>query len=238
MVSFLPPLERTVWGTTTWSLLHIVAARYPEHPTDAQRTAAQQLFTSLATLLPCTLCQGHYRGLLAETPPAVSSRTDLEHWLWTVHNRVNERLGHPVVSLAQCQQRWRNLSMQQYGPYVWRAIHFLAFLAPERLSADQTQQFVIFFSALVVLMPGEHFRYACKVHPLRLTTSTRAELANWTVEIHRLVSMRLLKGDASDMTYAMAERIYTSVIAPCSNGRDGRDGRDGQAPSRPGILWW
>ena len=218
----LAPAAVSVWGYCTWTFLHTLAAKYPHSPTLDQKRAAKDLFESLAEILPCTLCQGHYTKLIAESPPAVNSRNDLVHWLWAAHNLVNERLGKPTVAFADCLRRFNTIEMPQWGPYAWRAMHLICFGAPEQFTGSQQSAYARFFGSLAWVMPFESARvtYVAVVRskPLGLDKLTgRSALSRWMVDVHNMANFILLKPE--QMAYEEAKQLYGRSVAPCSDGK-------------------
>lgn len=86
------------WGPGAWKFLHEITFYYPEDPSVEQQTHALNLFNSLRVLLPCEECRTHYDLDLKSFPPDTKSKTTLSQWLIDLHNRVNIRLGKPIVN--------------------------------------------------------------------------------------------------------------------------------------------
>lgn len=63
------PLDKNELGRYTWSLLHTMAAYYPELPTEEQQNAALQFISSLALLYPCPHCAADFREAIKLNPP-------------------------------------------------------------------------------------------------------------------------------------------------------------------------
>lgn len=49
-----------------------------------------------AQLYPCGDCARHFAKLLEKNPPQTSSRQVAAVWGCHIHNKVNDRLGHPI----------------------------------------------------------------------------------------------------------------------------------------------
>jgi hypothetical protein len=94
----LPP---AVWGPIFWNTIHIVALGYSITPTDEEKKAAKQFYESLTYVIPCPICRVHYKSHLEELPvdAALGGRSDLIEWTWKIHNRVNEELGKPQITI-------------------------------------------------------------------------------------------------------------------------------------------
>lgn len=50
------PPDNLALGRSTWTLLHSMAANYPENPTDERQLLTQNFFNILAKIYPCKYC--------------------------------------------------------------------------------------------------------------------------------------------------------------------------------------
>lgn len=98
------------WGPKAWARLHATARQYPQHPSWHDRRAADEFLTSFTESIPCASCRRHFEEM---TRPYVvfqySSKifdSSDEFFGATVewHNRVNERIGKPRVSLEYAKK--------------------------------------------------------------------------------------------------------------------------------------
>jgi hypothetical protein len=94
----MPP---SAWGPIFWNAIHIVTLGYPSNPSAEDKEGARKFFESLATVIPCPICREHYKKHIAESPvePALDDKGRLIHWGWDLHNRVNEMLGKPTITV-------------------------------------------------------------------------------------------------------------------------------------------
>lgn len=87
-----------VWGPLLWGAIHT---------TCLTGTATSEFMNALADALPCPSCSTHFKELLIEFPfPESNDPTILFQWSVNVHNRVNARIGKPIVTMEQALQRW------------------------------------------------------------------------------------------------------------------------------------
>mmetsp|Transcript_5890 Transcript_5890/g.36506 ORF Transcript_5890/g.36506 Transcript_5890/m.36506 type:complete len:188 (+) Transcript_5890:293-856(+) len=119
--STLPPLQggrvdREVLGRSTWTLLHTLAAQFPEHPTKQQKKDAKTLLDVLTRIYPCGECAHHFQKLVREHPPVVESGDEFARWMCEVHNVVNVRLHKPTFNCERVQARWGKLDCDE-GDY-------------------------------------------------------------------------------------------------------------------------
>ena len=110
-------LTRESLGRATWTLLHAVAASYPDKPSRGQRKAAAALVGSLAELYPCAECAAHLRGHLTTRPLDASTGPALRAWACALHNDVNADLGKPLASCAPAAlaRQWPALDCEVDG---------------------------------------------------------------------------------------------------------------------------
>jgi hypothetical protein len=96
--------DPTVWGPPFWFFLHTIAMTYPLHPnTGTKKKYYDFLYTMLPLFLPVSSMSSYYQQLLQSFPvtPYLDSRDDLVRWMHFIHNKVNQRLEKPEISLAQ-----------------------------------------------------------------------------------------------------------------------------------------
>eukprot|EP00555_Chaetoceros_dichaeta_P002797 CAMPEP_0198251068 /NCGR_PEP_ID=MMETSP1447-20131203/2032_1 /TAXON_ID=420782 /ORGANISM="Chaetoceros dichaeta, Strain CCMP1751" /LENGTH=186 /DNA_ID=CAMNT_0043936013 /DNA_START=161 /DNA_END=721 /DNA_ORIENTATION=+ len=106
------PVTKDELGKSSWTLLHSMAAWYPEKPTKVEETKMAQLMEAISIFYPCTYCAEDFRESLKENPTKTESRQDLSLWLCGQHNLVNEKLGKPIFKcdVDILDERWRKSS--------------------------------------------------------------------------------------------------------------------------------
>lgn len=106
--SSCPPRSAEL-GRSSWTLLHSMAAWYPDNPTRQEQTRMANFMEALGDFYPCPWCADDFRAELQKTPPAVETRTDLCMWLCDQHNRVNQKLGKQLFdcNMRDLDERWR-----------------------------------------------------------------------------------------------------------------------------------
>lgn len=82
-------------GNSAWHLLHTVLARYPDKPSEQEKSTLKQYIHLFAQVYPCGDCARHFQKLLAKYPPQVGSRKNAALWGCDIHNKVNTRLQKP-----------------------------------------------------------------------------------------------------------------------------------------------
>jgi hypothetical protein len=63
-----PPTSAKL-GRSTWTLLHTMAAWYPDEPSKAEQTSMKRFFSALGRFYPCPWCATDFRANLEEKPP-------------------------------------------------------------------------------------------------------------------------------------------------------------------------
>lgn len=104
----LCPPDRQELGSSTWSLLHSLAAYYPDRPSPRQQAEASLFLTLFSRLYPCKECAEDLRADLVESPPKVTSSKEFSEWMCQLHNKVNVKLGKPTFDCSKVFERWRD----------------------------------------------------------------------------------------------------------------------------------
>eukprot|EP00941_MAST-03F_sp_MAST-3F-sp1_P000579 g579.t1 len=114
------PADREELGQQTWTLLHTMAAFYPDEPTETDKNRARNFIEALSHMYPCTHCAYAFREELADESlngvgaPKVDSRVDFSQWMCRAHNAVNAQLGKPEYpcDIKSLDRRWKTGAAQ------------------------------------------------------------------------------------------------------------------------------
>ncbi len=106
LIDLRPPLSRVTLGHASWSILHTIAATFPDSPSENEILAARSLIENLSVIYPCLKCRAHFQEYLAANPVDSSSRSALIAWLCIFHNSVNRRLGKTELSCEVAGTFW------------------------------------------------------------------------------------------------------------------------------------
>lgn len=93
-------------GRSTWTLLHIMAAKYSYAPTETEKKDVYDFIFLLAKVFPCLECKGHFYKMINEFPPVLDDHDSFVKWVCEIHNKVNVRLNKPVFDCRRHDERW------------------------------------------------------------------------------------------------------------------------------------
>ncbi|KAI9315088.1 augmenter of liver regeneration [Dichotomocladium elegans] len=100
------PVDVETLGNSTWTLLHTMAAYYPDRPAPSQMESMRTFFNSFAEHYPCWFCKEDFKKAIEKEPVQVGSRKKLSEWLCRRHNEVNAKLGKEQFDCTKVFQRW------------------------------------------------------------------------------------------------------------------------------------
>ncbi|KAG5927093.1 hypothetical protein E4U42_002592 [Claviceps africana] len=101
------PPDVEALGRGTWTLLHSMAASYPDMPSKSRQSDLVSFINLFSKLYPCWVCASDFQQYLGKEPPRVQSRDEFGKWLCDAHNEVNRKLGKPQFNCSKWEERWR-----------------------------------------------------------------------------------------------------------------------------------
>lgn len=103
------PVDKDTLGYNSWTLLHTLAAHFPDKPSSEQQSYAHLFFKSLAFLYPCKVCALDFQDSIRNNEPITTSRKELSLWVCRLHNEVNSKLGKESFpcDITLLDERWR-----------------------------------------------------------------------------------------------------------------------------------
>jgi len=86
----------TVWGSSTWHMLHTMSFNYPNRPTCQEKHNYRNFIYSLQNVLPCGKCRKNLKKNFKKLPlrwKDMDSRETFSKYVYKLHEVVNEMLG-------------------------------------------------------------------------------------------------------------------------------------------------
>eukprot|EP00238_Polyblepharides_amylifera_P000017 CAMPEP_0196572528 /NCGR_PEP_ID=MMETSP1081-20130531/2571_1 /TAXON_ID=36882 /ORGANISM="Pyramimonas amylifera, Strain CCMP720" /LENGTH=160 /DNA_ID=CAMNT_0041889883 /DNA_START=84 /DNA_END=563 /DNA_ORIENTATION=+ len=93
-------------GRSTWTLLHTIAAAFPDTPTRQQRKDAKIFVESLARIYPCAECSKHFQIIVKDNPVEAETGEKLSQYMCRLHNVVNRGIKKPIFNCDKVEARW------------------------------------------------------------------------------------------------------------------------------------
>jgi hypothetical protein len=94
-------LDPKIWGPHYWFFLHTLAMCYPNYPNEVTKKKYYDFIQNLPMFIPIEKIATHFTNLLDEYPvqPYLDNRESFIRWIWFIHNKINQRLEKPQISL-------------------------------------------------------------------------------------------------------------------------------------------
>lgn len=107
-------LDPAVWGPPFWFFLHTLAISYPSQPNAVTKKKYYELFQNLPLFIPVEEMGNSFIKLLEEYPITayMDDRESLIKWMHFIHNKINEKLEKPKISLGDFYSKY----YEEYKP--------------------------------------------------------------------------------------------------------------------------
>ena len=94
-------LDPKIWGPQYWFFLHTLAMTYPHHPNSVTKKKYYEFIQNLPLFLPVEEISGEFSKLIDKYPitPYLDNRDSFVRWMHFIHNKINEKLEKPQISL-------------------------------------------------------------------------------------------------------------------------------------------
>jgi hypothetical protein len=94
-------LDPKVWGPHYWFFLHTLAMTYPHHPNAVTKKKYYEFIQNLPLFLPVEEVSSNFSKLIDKYPvtPYLDNRDSFVRWMHFIHNKVNEELEKPQITL-------------------------------------------------------------------------------------------------------------------------------------------
>lgn len=101
-------LNPAVWGPHYWHTLHTIAFQYPHFPNAATKRKFYDFVKSIPLFIPVKSMANDFNEMLDLYPvaPYLDTRDSFVRWMHFIHNKINEKLEKPRVSLHEFFQQY------------------------------------------------------------------------------------------------------------------------------------
>jgi hypothetical protein len=125
-------LDPKVWGPHYWFFLHTVAMCYPHRPNTTTKKKYYDFIHNFSLFIPIENMASHFSQLLDQYPvsPYLDSRDAFIRWTHFIHNKINQRLEKPSISLSKFYENYyekykpNDLKMREYYRMRSKIIYF------------------------------------------------------------------------------------------------------------------
>jgi len=96
-------LDPKIWGPHYWHFIHTIAMTYPNNPNAITKKKYYEFIHSLPLFIPIEKMSSDFSKLLNMYPvqPYLDNREAFVRWTWFIHNKINEKLEKPQITLDQ-----------------------------------------------------------------------------------------------------------------------------------------
>ena len=115
-------LDPKIWGPHYWFFIHTVAMTYPIRPNAVTKKKYYEFIQNLPIFIPVENMSGEFSKLLDKYPvtPYLDNRESLIRWTHFIHNKINQKLEKPQISLSEFYVKYyeeyksQNIKMVEY----------------------------------------------------------------------------------------------------------------------------
>jgi hypothetical protein len=126
-------LDPKVWGPHYWFFLHTVAMCYPHRPNTITKKKYYEFIHNIPMFIPIENMASYFSQLLDQYPvsPYLDSRDAFIRWMHFIHNKINQRLEKPSISLSKFYEHYyeqykpNDLKMREYYRTKSKIIYFV-----------------------------------------------------------------------------------------------------------------
>jgi hypothetical protein len=96
-------LDPKIWGPHYWFFIHTVAMTYPIRPNAVTKKKYYEFIQNLPLFIPVESMSGEFSKLIDKYPvtPYLDNRESLIRWTHFMHNKINQKLEKPQISLSE-----------------------------------------------------------------------------------------------------------------------------------------
>ncbi len=98
------------WQQSTWKIFHLISLKY----IDERKDIYNNFFNTFKFILPCEICEQHYRSQLLRTNLNLeknNNKNDLFRWTVNIHNNVNSMNNKKIMSYEEARKIYENMKL-------------------------------------------------------------------------------------------------------------------------------
>jgi hypothetical protein len=126
-------LDPTIWGPHYWFFLHTITMCYPLRPNTITKKKYYEFIQNIPMFIPIESIATYFSKLLDEYPvtPYLDTRDSFIRWMHFIHNKINQRLEKPSISLNEFYVNYyeaykpKNIKMREYYKMRGKVIYFV-----------------------------------------------------------------------------------------------------------------
>jgi hypothetical protein len=130
-------LDPSVWGPHYWFFLHTIAMTYPHHPNAVTKKKFYEFIQNLPIFIPVEEISKEFSRLIDKYPitPYLDNRDSLVRWTHFIHNKINQKLEKPQLTLEEFfvkyynEYKSKNLKISKYYKILSKIGYFLLIIA-------------------------------------------------------------------------------------------------------------
>ena len=115
-------LNPEIWGPSFWFFLHTISFHYPLHPNDVIKKKYYDFIMNFHLFIPVEKISKEFNELVDKYPisPYLDSRDSFISWTHFIHNKINEKLEKPKISINEFYFRYyeeykpKDIKMREY----------------------------------------------------------------------------------------------------------------------------
>jgi hypothetical protein len=94
-------LDPKIWGPHYWFFLNTIAISYPHYPNTITKKKYYEFIHNMPLFIPIESISTEFSKLIDNYPvtPYLDTRESFVRWVHFIHNKINEKLEKPKVSL-------------------------------------------------------------------------------------------------------------------------------------------
>jgi hypothetical protein len=96
-------LDPKIWGPHYWFFLHTVSLCYPKNPSTVNKKKYYDFIHNFYLFIPVEEISSFFSELIIKYPvtPYLDTRETFIKWVHFIHNKINDKLEKPNISLNQ-----------------------------------------------------------------------------------------------------------------------------------------